>query len=51
MDRQTMTGAFAELGAATLGECGALAMPPRVKAGLAGSDAGGARVPGALHRR
>jgi 4-hydroxy-4-methyl-2-oxoglutarate aldolase len=37
MDPQTMAGAFAELGAATLGECGALAMPPRVKAAWPGA--------------
>jgi len=37
MDQPTLAGAFAELGAATLGECGALALPPRVKAAWAGA--------------
>jgi 4-hydroxy-4-methyl-2-oxoglutarate aldolase len=37
MDSKTMAGAFAELGSATLGECGALAMPPRVKAAWPGA--------------
>ncbi len=37
MDDQTMARAFAELGAATLGECGALALPPRVKAAWPGA--------------
>jgi 4-hydroxy-4-methyl-2-oxoglutarate aldolase len=37
MDEQTMARAFAELGAATLGECGAFALPPRVKAAWPGA--------------
>jgi 4-hydroxy-4-methyl-2-oxoglutarate aldolase len=37
MDQQTMAGVFAELGAATLGECGAFALPPRVKAAWSGA--------------
>jgi 4-hydroxy-4-methyl-2-oxoglutarate aldolase len=37
MDHQTMAGAFVELGAATLGESGALALPPRVSAAWPGA--------------
>ncbi len=37
MDSQTMAGAFADLGAATLGECGAAALPPRVRAAWSGA--------------
>jgi 4-hydroxy-4-methyl-2-oxoglutarate aldolase len=37
MDQQKTAGALADLGAATLGECGAFALPPRVKAAWPGA--------------